>query len=507
MPRGGGSSALPVSIPVGPAEFSELVRDRGVVAASTLYSPGDLITYRGRRILVHTEFTSGTGTEPFISGSRYISIGPEGFWYAFDYGVRGDASTDNANALNSMLWRVWTAAKGGTVILPFGVILTSKTIVVPPDINLLGHGLGNSTNSVGTQIKLKDAADCDVIQLMTDNSSAQAAILSAATSTSIVASQMKNAFYASLSNLSVHGNKQGQTPGTYHHGVAFSSSPFNTADGDDAEFDPTPMFFNVYARNCTGNGFYYFGRSDARFVGCVARFNNGFGFRHSFDTHFDNCDAGFNSVGGWYGANGSVRWTGCKSYNNGNAKDWTSGVTYTKGEAVISGGLVYFVKVTGSSTTAPASDATNYAVYTPDAIAAFGAGYYISSTGGLQWAACEAQQNAGSAWHLKNIDNAVLQGQVGSTNCVNASNVPAVTNPNNYAALVLEGSSGVVADMSYSDFADSAYALRITGASVRNDIRISGDNTQADALSPDSISLTGTSNQYRFNAVVENEAS
>ncbi len=479
--------------------------DRGVVAASTTYNPGDLVIYRGRRILITASATTSTGYEPFISGSKYISLHGEGVWFAFDYGVRGDASSDNSAALNTLLWRVWSTAKGGTVILPYGVILTSTTIVVPPDINLVGHGIGNSTNSVGTQIKLMDGADCDVIQLMADSSSAQAAILSTATGTSIVGSQMKNAFYAVIENISVHGNKQGQTPGTYHHGVQFSTSPFNTADSDDAEFDPTPLFKNVYARSCTGNGFHYVGRSDARFVGCVARFNNGFGFRHSFDTHFDNCDAGFNAVGGWYGANGSVRWTGCKSYNNGNAKAWTSGNAYVKGEAVISSGLVYFVKANNSSVTAPASDSTNYAAYTPDDINAFGAGYFINATGGLQWAACEAQQNAGSGWHLKAITNAVLQGQVGSTNCVDAGASVAVTNTNNYAALVLEGSSGVVADIALSGFGASAYALNITGASARNDIRISGDNTQAAALSANSISLSSTSNNYRFNGVVNHE--
>jgi hypothetical protein len=478
--------------------------DRGAVAANTTYNPWDTVIYRGRRLLITGSVTTGAGTEPFISASKYVNLNGEGVFYAWDYGVRADGSTDNYATLNSLIWRVWSNFKGGTIILPYGPIMTSRSIILQAGIHLIGHGHGNSTNSVGTQIKLLANADCDVIQYATDNSSSQATILSAAVGTSVTASQIKNAFYTGVWNLSVHGSKSNQTPGTYHHGISITTSPFNTAAGGDAEFDPTHLLFNVYARTCTGDGFYYSGRSDCRFIGCVARFNNGNGFVHSFDTHFDNCDAGFNGVAGWYGANGSVRWTGCKSYNNGIASVWVSGTTYTVGEAVIYNGNLYYVKVTGSSTTAPDSDTTNYTQYTPENIAAFGAGYYINGTGGLEWAGCEAQQNAGSGWHLKNTIFGVIHGVVGQTNTVNASNVNASTNPNNYAALVLEGASGIKADLAVSGLNPAAYALRIvngSGVPARNDVTITGDNSAPAALSSDSITLLGTTNSFKYNGV------
>jgi hypothetical protein len=264
---------------------------------------------------------------------------------------------------------------------------------------------------------------------------------------------------------------------------------------------------NVYSRTNTGSGFHQTGRSDTRYIGCIARYNNEYGFRATFDTTYTGCFAGFNGVAGWYGASSSVRFAACKAYNNGIAKAWVSGTQYFVGELVIHVGILYFVKITNSSVTAPASDGTNYAAFTVEDLTGFGSGYHWTFGSTLSWSACEAQQNAGSGWHLKNTNGAVIQGFVGGTNMIDAGAVVAATNPNNYSALVLEGATATIADIGYAGFGGTAFALRIkdgTGASDRNTIRMTGDESEDAALAADSVALAGTNNLFLLNDVQEN---
>lgn len=70
---------------------------------------------------------------------------PDSFTYASNYGVVGDATTDDTEALqNAINDAASNESGGGTVILPRGIFLTTSPLVIPGGITVTGQGYGSS---------------------------------------------------------------------------------------------------------------------------------------------------------------------------------------------------------------------------------------------------------------------------------------------------------------------------------------------------------------------------
>jgi len=66
------------------------------------------------------------------------------FTHASDFGVVGDAQTDDTSALQDAIDSAANDDSGGTVILPKGVFLTTSSLVIPGGITVRGQGYGSS---------------------------------------------------------------------------------------------------------------------------------------------------------------------------------------------------------------------------------------------------------------------------------------------------------------------------------------------------------------------------
>lgn len=70
---------------------------------------------------------------------------PDGFTYASDFGVVGDAAADDGPSLQAAIDSAASnVAGGGTVVLPRGVFRTSAPLVIPGGVTLRGQGSGSS---------------------------------------------------------------------------------------------------------------------------------------------------------------------------------------------------------------------------------------------------------------------------------------------------------------------------------------------------------------------------
>lgn len=473
---------------------------RGIVAASTAYAIGDVVVYRGKRILITTAVTSGAGTTPFISGGNYVSLTPDGNFFAGDWGVVGDGSTDNATALQSCINAV-SALGGGMIQLPFGVIVVGTTIDVLSNIIICGQG-----HFAATQLRLAAGANCDVVTMHRSSGSGNS-----------------NAFYSGLMHMSVDGNRSNQTPGAFFNGVTVVTNPYNSNQTGDPDFDPKHLFFNVWFRQCTGHGFYYSGRSDLRVIGCFAQYNNGHGYYSSFDSHYDACVAGFNGLTGFAFFFSAVQATNCKSYNNGVLRRFQTGLNYTLGQPVYYSaagsafdGSVYVAKaaVTGA-TLAPPADVTNWALAAaPNTLAnsvandlPWGHGYYAGNptgVGEVTIAGCAAEQNSSSSFYLRG-KGCAIQGVSANPNWDNqtgGTGTNKTTNPDEFAHVVLDGASGSVVNVGCGAGGGGTkvpYGLGLLTGSTKNTVVMGDDNTAAAVLTPSSIVAVGSGNSFRWN--------
>lgn len=475
--------------------LSNLFNYRGIVAASTAYNPGDVLVYKGSRVYVTTAFTTGSGNPPFVSSSNYVPITSYALYFASDFGVTADGATDNSTALNNALQFVYNAG-GGILQLPpgyagnGGIVATSKTIIIPPAVILAGQGME------ATELRLLANANCDVVQFQTYNSAYQAGILG------VSASSLKNAFYAGLANLTVHGAASGQGYGTYNYGVNMTISPQSSTAPGDPDFDPYNWLVNVEIRTCTGDGFYHSGRGGLRAAGVLSRYNNGWGFVPSFDSIYTACNAGQNGIGGVYLNHASCHAAGFKLYNNGRNPVWVSGSNYAAGAFVMYSGAMYQAKnaLTGD-TTAPSSDAANWAAVASTAPQGWGYGLYIDSvTREADWSAIDGQQNSAGDVYLHGCTGVRVAGVSNSPNYSQATSSQNTANPNYYASLTLDGATGCVADLAVSQLASGGvYPLRALNSATGNDVRLAGDTAVTAVVSPDSIALPGSGNRVQWN--------
>jgi hypothetical protein len=484
----------------GQAQFTS----SGSVQYSTTYSPGNVVIYNGQRILITSSVTTSSGTNgigtPFISGSKYVALSSLGIYHAADYGIVADGVTDNWTALQNLLIflrsNTSNSFAGYRVILPAGIILVSKTIILPTSTMLEGQGF------YSTCIKIASNANCDVIQTESYQSSSQATLLTALQST-LTASNLKNAFRCGLKDLTIHGANSAQSAGAYYHGLNVSTNPRTTAAPGDPDFDPAHFFQNVQFRSCSGDGYYHYGRSATRLVNCIAWFNNGNGFTSSFDTQYDHCQAGFNGLAGWYLAHSAVQAAGNKSYNNGDGvTQWTSGSNYSALARVMYNGAMYgAINAITNDSAPPSSDTTNWAAITSTSPQAWGVGvYFDTSTAGEITFNCDCQENSASNWYLSNCSAVHISGCSSNSNFNNTNSSLNTTNPNNYAGVTLDGATGNIVNVVCNSMSTANYPLRLINGATRNNISVTTDNSQAQTFSPDTT-LTALSNNITFNGV------
>jgi hypothetical protein len=342
------SSAGAVTLGGGSGTAAVQLNYRGAVQYNTTYNPGDVILYNGGRIYITSTVTTATvGTngvgQPFISGSHYTAVSAQAFgvYYAFDYGVTGSGTTDDWNALQTLICLVRSLStisfSGYRIILPAGTCAISKPIILPSQCWLEGDGLYSSTlkvmaawTVVGGVPTLTGNGNCDAVQPEIFNSASQAAILanlSPAQSSQYSQGDLRNAFRWRISNLTIHGNASQQSPGSYYYCLNIATSPTTTSAASDPDFDPAGIVENVQFRAASGDGFIHNGRSALRLVNTLAWFCNGNGYSPSFDTQIDHTQAGFNGMGGYYFNHGADQGAGNKSYNNGTNANWVSAVT------------------------------------------------------------------------------------------------------------------------------------------------------------------------------------
>lgn len=453
---------------------------RGPVAANTAYNPWDVLIYQGNRILITTALTTGTGNPPTIPAADYIPMGPLDEFHASDYGIVGDGVTDNGPALNALILEV-SVNGGGTIVLPPGDIMTSQTIIVRTSVHLRGAAWLTSA------IKLLPNSNCDVVAFYTSPNG----------------TTDPNAFFGGLWNLEIHGNSANQTPGTFNHGVNCTLNPTNVAASADPDFDPTHILCNVFIKLTTGDGYHHVGRSGVRLIGVWTQTTGGCGYYASFDTEFTDCHAQNAALAGFYLPHSSVRLTGCKSYNNGTAPVWASGSNYTAGQHVLYSGSLYIAlnTLTGD-TVAPSGDPTNWQPVSAAPAAAYGHGFYVDgSVAGYEiaMAGCDAQQNGQSGFYLKSCTGVSITGTVYQINTGLGTGTNQSTNPNNNAALVLDGATGNNISLAAQSLGPAGYVLRSINGATRNDLRLTGDTSAAATLSPDSTTLLGSGNSVSWN--------
>lgn len=486
-------------------------RDRGTVQYSTAYSPGDVVLYYGERILTTAAFTTGSGSngsgQPFISAANYVKITSRGAFWATDFGVVADGSTDDWTALQTLLLLIRSLTtnsnNGFKVMLPTAQIMLSKPLIQPTQTMLVGQGL------YSTVLKIMPGANCDVHQFEIFNSAAQASILSSISGAPAQGS-LRNAFRSGLRDLCIHGNALNQSPTGYYHGVNAQTNPLLTTGTGDPDFDPQNFCQNVQFRACSGDGFYSNGRSGMRLDHCVSWHNGGNGFTPSFDTQMTACQAAFNGVTGFYHNHQSNQGAANKSYNNGNAYWWTTGTTYAAGSyAATATGLYYTAAGIVASAVTPASDPTNWTACSgstggASSPQAWGVGVYVDSNSGEITMQCDSQQNSASNWYVRStvgavhLDGTSSQPNFGGANQNTSSNNS--TNPNSYAHLTLDNAAGVVATLGVNGGLAATYVLRVINGTTNNDVRLAGD-TATTFLSPDSSTLLGSTNHVVYNGV------
>jgi hypothetical protein len=480
---------------------------RGTAEYSTTYNPWDVILHYGEWLLVTRSFTTGSGTdgigEPFISGANYVKLTSQGYFWASDYGV-SQANTDNWSALQSLLILVRSLSGTGygfRVILPYGYISISKTIILPTQTMLEGQGL------YSTALRINVGSNCDVLQTEEYDSSAQAALLTQL-QPSLTAGNLVNAFRWGVRNLTLHGNAANQSPGSYYMGLNVQTNPRTTTAPTDPDFDPAGIVENVQFRDCTGDGYYHYGRSAARLIGTIAWFNNGNGYSPSFDTQIIGCQAGFNGIAGFYQAHGAQA-SANKSYNNGANIQWATGSNYSVLTRVMYGGTPYdAINALTDDTTPPPSDPTNWAPVSATSPQAWGVGVYLDgSTAAECTFNCDCQENVSWNWYLHDCTNAGnhLTGTSLDPNYSYQNDAIVPSNPNYYAHVCLDGSNGHYISIACGDssgFTSTQYRLRLVNGSTRNEVHLTGD-TNATFLSPDSTAVLGSGNIVTYNGVGE----
>lgn len=476
------------------------LNNRGAIAPSTAYVPGDVVAYQGQHVLITTATTSTAWPDwystPTLTAGTYIPLDGKGVTYAADWGVVADSATDNLAALTKGLWG---NGQGGIVVLPPGSlgawIEVSATVIVPENTVLVGHGIEN------TVLKLANGANCDTVQFATYGSATQAAILASVLGSSAPgAYSIRNAFYSGLIDLCVDGNVAGQAAGDYHNCLTAATNPAGSAAPTDPDFDPTNFLLNVEFRQASGDGYSQVSsRGQMRVTNCVFRYNTGWGVASGTDTLYTGCNFGENGIGGVYSTHSNSSGANNKGFNNGQNPQWASGTAYSAGARVMYGGALYGALNAVTSSVPPPSDTANWtAVTAATAPAMWGTGLFLSGATQVSWSGSNFQSNSGSDIYLQGCSGNYISGVSNSPNYSQSAGAGNAANPGNYSSVVLDNAAGNIVDIAATQIG-TAYLLRVINGSAHNDVRFAGDASWAAVTSPDSAALVGSGNSVKVN--------
>lgn len=395
-----------------------------------------------------------------------------------DFGADPTSTDDSTAAIQAAMLSFGTlggsvSGTGGTVELGPGQFLVSNTLIRPSNVTLAGDG------PQATTILLVTGSDCDVIQASTYESADQAAILG------VSASDIGNAFYGGIRDLTIHGDAFHTVVAGYHFAISHTTNPLTDSAPSDPDFDPRPIYENLILTGCTGDGYIHKGRSGAKLGDILSQYHNGLAYVPSFDTNFDTCLAN-NCGGGYYMNHFSGTGTG-KSYNHGqgNTTRWAADTSYTAGKTVIYGTdtpAMYFCIADVSGATTPDSDPTHWTELT-DATApqAWGTGAYWDSGAGEQaWSSIDCQENSANNYVFHNCSGVSINGASANPNYPNDG-----TNPNNYCHVVFDGCAGVIAQLAATGSNGAAYIYGSgAGEAEGNMLFVASDNSET-GLKPD----------------------
>jgi parallel beta-helix repeat protein len=262
-----------------------------------------------------------------------------------------------------------------------------------------------------------------------------------------------NADCVGLVDICLDGNKANQNGAGPYYGVRLETNPAVTGASGDSFFDMHHTLLNVRVYKAKGDGFHFVGRSATQVMNAFAYACDGYGYFSTFDTNYSHCESDSAGKAGFYLNNGSIRLAACKAYLSGQS----DGV---------------------------------------------GAGFeFGSNANGTALAACEAQNNKGQGFYLNGSNRCVIEG-VADSNSYDAVN---------YAGVELSGSSNNVINLvcwqgkqNNVQIGNQSYALKVTGASTGNDIRVThsaaSSATIGAALAPSTV-LDG--NSVRVNGTLQ----
>lgn len=203
-----------------------------------------------------------------------------------------------------------------------------------------------------------------------------------------------NARMWTIRDLRIDGNKSNQTSGN-GHGLVTITTPLWTQATNDSGYDMHGIVDNVHIWYCRGDGYNANGRGEHCFKSVFIRECDGHGFFPTADSNFNECVAGVNGLNGFnLSGQASLRLTGCKSWYSGQKT------------------------VSGSS----------------------GHGYYVdaNTTGCVDLAGCEAQDNKAAGFKINNSSQVIITGSADSNSTSGAGN---------YSAVELAGSNGCIVDV------------------------------------------------------------
>jgi hypothetical protein len=116
------------------------------------------------------------------------------------------------------------------------------------------------------------------------------------------------------------------------------------------------------------------------------------------------------------------------------------------------------------------------------------------------WTGCDAQENSAGDYYLHDCTGVRVDGISDDPNFDQATSTQNSSNPNNYASVTLDGTTGCQVDVVASVIsAGDVYPVRVLNASTKNDVRLTGDTAVTAVASPDSITLPGSGNSISWN--------
>lgn len=206
------------------------------------------------------------------------------------YGAVGDGVTNDTAAIAAALAAA-AAAGRGIVYFPAGEYLVSG-------IDVFG-----------------------IHRITIEGAGHKASVLKLAAGANRPVINFKNAFWITLRDLGIDGNRAAQTVGTNAHGIKWEMDPPWDFGAGDPDFDPDPRIERVTIQYCKGDGWWQSGRAGHKVIEVWCDECDGYGFNlaSSADTEFVGCVASVTGKSGFYINGSSFRLVGCKAYWAGRA--------------------------------------------------------------------------------------------------------------------------------------------------------------------------------------------